>query len=279
MQDFRLRLQAYQANLSDKEQQLAQYLLDHQDAASHVTISDLSQATGISTATISRFAKNLDFPNFQALKIALVQSNAPSDSLFVEISPDDSATTMAHKIFNSNIEALQATEANLTDDNLNAASDLIVKALHIGIYGLGASNIVALDGYHKFLRTPVTVNYASDYHMQLMSMTRLTKRDAAIIVSHSGENHDALALGKIAHRHHVPLVVITSSANSHLAKLADIVLVSIAEEFQYRTEALHALIAQISLMDTLFMMTAIKTNSQTAAVFEDIHKEIQKTRA
>jgi len=279
MQDFRLRLQAYQANLSDKEQQLAHFLLDHQDAVSHMTISELSHETGISTATISRFAKNLDFSNFQALKIALVSPSTPASSLFAEISPHDSATTMAHKIFNSNIDALKATQASLSEASLNQATDLIIQAQNFGIYGLGASNIVALDGYHKFLRTPVNVNYASDYHMQLMNITRLNQHDVALIVSHSGENHDALELARIAHKHHVPIIAITSSANSHLAKVAKVTFLSIAEESQYRTEALHALIAQMSLMDTLFMLTAIKTDSQTAAVFDDIRQEIERTRA
>ncbi|MCG4282228.1 MurR/RpiR family transcriptional regulator [Lacticaseibacillus saniviri] len=278
MTSFRMRLQAYQANLSDTEQRLADYLSAHQSEASHLTISALSKATHISTATISRFAKNLGFQNFQALKMALAQPDSQASTLFVEISPHDSLTKMASKIFHSNIDALEATNAALTEDQLEQATDLITNAEHVGLYGLGASNIVALDGYHKFLRTPIDVLYAQDYHMQLMTLTRLGPNDVAIIVSHSGENHDAIALAQLACDRGVPVIVITSSANATLTKLADVTLLSIAEESQYRTEALHALIAQMSLMDALFMLTAIKTDSQTAAVFRDIRQEIQKTR-
>ncbi|MEC5119207.1 MurR/RpiR family transcriptional regulator, partial [Lactiplantibacillus plantarum] len=69
MSNFALRIQACQSNFSDKERQLATFLLKNQSQISHATISELSQKTAISTATISRFAKNLGFKNFQELKL------------------------------------------------------------------------------------------------------------------------------------------------------------------------------------------------------------------
>jgi RpiR family carbohydrate utilization transcriptional regulator len=274
MSNFTLRLQAYQANFSEKEQKLAQYLLDHQALVSHSTISDLSQKTGISTATISRFAKTLGFTNFQDLKLHLVQNNS-TENLFSELSPSDSAKTMAGKIFKSTVDALNATENALSDELLNQCIELILKANQVGLFGLGASNIVALNGYHKFLRTTMNLVYASDFHMQIMGATRLTEQDVMILVSHSGENRDAIALAKLAQKHHVPLILITGSAKSTLAGIADISLISIAEESLYRPEALHSLIAQISIMDALFMMTAIKTNRE---ITEDIRQAIDTTR-
>ncbi|MEO4706483.1 hypothetical protein ABHW52_02255 [Pediococcus pentosaceus] len=53
MANFNLRLQAYQANFSDKEKELAQFLLKNQAQTTQLTISELSHRTNISTATIS----------------------------------------------------------------------------------------------------------------------------------------------------------------------------------------------------------------------------------
>lgn len=275
MSNFALRLHAYQNNLSDKENKLAKYLLTNQTAISHSTISELSAQTGISTATISRFAKNLGFTNFQDLKLNLVQTEA-EDNLLVEIDPDDSPKTIAEKTFASNIDALKATENTLNNADLVKCVDLILQAKHLGLFGLGASNVVALDGYHKFLRTSIDVIYVEDFHMQLMNATRLTASDVMLLISHSGENRDAIALAKLAKARHTPIILITSSANSTLANIADVKLVSIAEESMYRTEALHALIAQISIIDALFMMTAIKTDRKIAL---EIRQEIEKTRS
>jgi len=114
--------------------------------------------------------------------------------------------------------------------------------------------------------------------MQLMQATKLTDADCAIIISYSGQNKDALELARILKERHVPLIVITSFGNSTLANLGDITLLSISEETNYRAEALHALIAQISLIDSLFMMVAISNSDQTEQTFQEIRTEIDRTR-
>lgn len=43
MSNFALRIQACQSNFSDKERQLATFLLKNQSQISHATISELSQ--------------------------------------------------------------------------------------------------------------------------------------------------------------------------------------------------------------------------------------------
>lgn len=279
MGTFRAHLQANRSRLGDKELQLADYLLTHQTTASQLSIQALSAATGVSTATVSRFAKRLGYPGFQALRVALAQLPTSPPPLFEEISDTDSMLEMAQKIFALNAAALQTTSAALNEETLAAAVHAITVAHTVGLFGLGASNIVALDGYHKFLRTQLTLSYASDYHMQLMAMTRLAPGDCAILVSHSGTDADALALAAIAHETGVRLIVITGAANSPLAQRADVVLVALAEETQYRDEALHALIAQLSLMDTLFMLTAVKSAPATANLLARIRQTIQNTRA
>lgn len=279
MQHFALQLKTYKPRLSGQEKRLADYLLAHQSAASQLSISQLAAQTGVSTATISRFAKALGYDNFQALRLALAQAPAGAEQpLFQEFAPTDDVPAMARKIFAANVDALQATSANLDAGALTAAVDLLIHAAHIGLYGLGASNIVALDGYHKFLRTAMAVFYAMDYHMQLMSMTHLQPTDAAVVISHSGEDRDAIALAQIAQDHQVPLIVITGAPHSQLAKMAQVVLVAVAEESKYRPEALHALIAEMTLMDTLFMISAIRTGSQTAPLFQEVRGVIDATR-
>lgn len=279
MHDFLVQLQIYKPNLSRQEKKLADFLQTHPDRASQANIAELSAITGVSTATISRFAKALGYPNFQALRMALVQSPPePDQTLFAELSPDDSVETLAQKIFTSNIDALRTTLANLDANALAKAINWITHADHLGLFGLGASNLVALDGYHKFLRTAIPVAYAADYHIQLMAATHLGANDAMILTSHSGEDKDAIALADLAKQQQVPLIVITGAPASRLAKMADAAFVAVAEESRYRTEALHALIAELSLMDTLFMISAIQTNSQTAPLFRRVRATIDATR-
>lgn len=271
-------IHSYYDHLSEKYKQIADYILKQASFDPELTIQEFAADCQVSTATISRFAKALGFTNFQAFKLALLAKEPLQSPLFHEISEQDSFVTMAEKIFSSNSNALQATWSLLTETQLQKAVNLINHAKLLGLFGLGASGIVAQDGYHKFLRTTIPTVYNQDYHMQLMQATKLTDADCAIIISHSGQNKDALELARILKERHVPLIVITSFGNSTLANLGDITLLSISEETNYRAEALHALIAQISLIDSLFMMVAISNSDQTEQTFQEIRAEIDRTR-
>lgn len=278
MSDFEVRMKSNNLFLSEKERSLADYLLKNQNEVKTKSLQNISDETKMSIATVSRFAKKMGYDSFQELRFALGRSASDNNPLFEEINENDDLLEMANKIFGSNIDALKTTCNLLTEDNLNHAVKLMINAKTLGFFGLGASNIVALDGYHKFLRTEKTLSYANDYHMQLMAITRMKPTDTAIIVSHSGTDKSAIALAEAGKNSGVKMIIITSSTNSPLAQYGDVVFQAVAEEMQFRAEALHALIAQLTVMDALFMMTAIKSDDDDAEVLQKIRQTIQKTR-
>lgn len=279
MANFDAQLKANDQFLSDKERNLARFLVKNRESIKTSSLQDISKKTNVSIATVSRFAKKLGFDSFQELRFSLQNSSTKNPSpMFEEINDTDSLEEMADKIFAANIDALETTGELLSEEKLNQAVCLLKSAPTIGFFGLGASNIVALDGYHKFLRTEKTISYAADYHMQLMAITRMKSADAAIIVSHSGTDKSALALAEAAKNSGVHLIVITSSNNSPLAQMADVCFAAVAEEMEFRSEAIHAMIAQISLMDTLFVLTTVKSEQDDSEVLAKIRETIQKTR-
>lgn len=56
---FRSRIKSYYDDLSKGDQRLADYLLENSKESSRYSIQELAEATALSTATISRFAKKL----------------------------------------------------------------------------------------------------------------------------------------------------------------------------------------------------------------------------
>lgn len=270
-------IKSYYSNLTGKYLQIADYILDN-SFDDDLSIQSLAASCNVSPATISRFSKILGFKNFQSLKLALLNRKTDSPIYHDGISEEDTYKEMAQKIFSANSSALNSTSALLTENDLRKSVSYIVNAKIVGFFGLGASDIVAQDGYHKFLRTSVNTVHTTDYHMQLMQATRLNQDDCAIVISHSGENTDVLEIVKILKSNNVPIIVITSFGNSAITKYADICLLSISEEQNFRAEALHALIAQMSIVDSLFMMVAVKSGTETEEVFKAIRKEINKTR-
>lgn len=274
-------IKSYYKNFSDKYRQIADYILCNNFNLNNLSIKEFAKSCHVSPSTISRFAKTLGYNSFQELKIALLDRQKTIDTypIYHGININDSYLVMAKKIFNANSAALESTLARLTEESLNKSVELIINARILGLFGLGASGIVAKDGYHKFLRTAIPVTAPTDFHMQLMQATRLSPKDCALIISHSGENTDALELARIAKDNKVPIIAITSFGNSKLAKLSDVTLLSISEEQNFRVEALHALIAQMSIIDSLFMMISIRSGKKSEKIFTSIRKEIDRTRS
>lgn len=282
--DIKFLIQSYYPHLSGTSKHIADYLLQHPQIDSSLTISALAQQTGTSIASISRFAKMLGFKNFQDFKLSLLtwvknQERPLSDTPFQEINTQDSLMTMTQKIFTGNTATLDATLKVLTEAQLKKAIRIIQQHCGIALFGLGASSVVAQDGYHKFLRSNKVPLFTNDFHMQLMMATKLTpEHDCAIIISHSGENRDILTLAKKLRENKIPTICITSYGNASLTKLADVTLLSIADETNYQDEALHAVISQISLIDTLFILSAVQDSVHTTTVFKEIRATIDQTR-
>jgi DNA-binding MurR/RpiR family transcriptional regulator len=272
-------IQSYYNNLKGTYKDIADYIMNNNTFDSGLTINELADDAEVSISSISRFAKMLGYQNFQDFKVSLVTSgNEEASSLFQDITSQDSYLTMTKKIFNGNISTLTATEKVLTEPQLKTATEIINQSESIGFFGLGASSIVAEDGFHKFLRSDKKPYYTADFHMQLMMATKMTERDCAVVISHSGENQDTLQIVSELKKNHVKIIGITSYGNSTLTNLVDVCLLSISDETQYQNEALHAIIAQISLVDTLFMITAVHDEQQTSTVFKEIRDTINQTR-
>ncbi|MGR3741119.1 MurR/RpiR family transcriptional regulator [Companilactobacillus sp. DQM5] len=272
-------IKSYYENLNGKYKQIADYILNN-EIDDNISIQILANNCNVSTATISRFSKLLGFKNFQSLKIALLNHQAQQNKypIYHGIDKEDSYVAMAKKIFSANSAALNSTASLLNEKSLKKAVDLIINCDNLCLFGLGASGIVAQNGYHKFLRTAIKVDHTTDYHMQLMQATRLNSSDCAIIISHSGENKDILKIAAVLQENKVPMIVITSFGNSSITKFGRVNILSISEEKNYRVEALHALIAQMSIVDSLFMMTTVKSGKKNEKIFSAIRNEIDKTR-
>ncbi len=112
-----------------------------------------------------------------------------------------------------------------------------------------------------------------------MQAVKLTKDDCAIVVSHSGRNQQTMLVAKELKKRHVPIIAITSYPTSELAQIADVALIAVAEEVNFRSESMSSLMAQLTIMDSLFMMTAIYHTDKTENILRDVRGIMQKTRA
>lgn len=277
---IRLKIKTLYKDLSPKEQVIADYILENPSKVSHSSISDLANELGMADSTFFQFTKKLGYNGFKDFKMAmLMQENDLSAISFHEnIQQSDNELTMAHKVFDSNLTSLSDTKKLLQEDDLKKSVQLIDHAKRLFFFGMGGSEIVAADAYHKFLRSPIPVVHSSDYHIQLMEASLLTSEDCALLISHSGKSKETIELAEVAKNCGAKVIVITSHAASPLAKLGDVVFISVSEEIEFRSEALASRISQLSIIDSLYVTLMFTNRKKSQDSIAKVRRTISKTK-
>ncbi len=253
---------------------VAQFFLDSPDRVLECTVDQLAEEIGVSTATVSRFSKVLGYGSYSQMRVGLSSQLTRADEARNEVEDSDSARQSARKTLQANIEALRGTADFIDGVDVERAVRLILVADKLGIFGLGSSNVVAQYAYHTFLRLPVNLVRASDYHMQLMDAAKLTSRDVGLVISHTGNDTDINLLAEQLKLQSVPTIAITSYPNSPLARLADVQFSSLSEDTRYRTEALVSVTSQIGLVDVLFTQLARNYGDAAATELLKVRKAV-----
>ncbi|MGM0202352.1 MurR/RpiR family transcriptional regulator [Enterococcus sp. AZ012] len=277
---IRLQIKTLYKDLSLKEQAIADYILENPSKVSHSSISDLSNELGIADSTFFQFTKKLGYNGFKDFKMAMLmqENDFSAISIHENIQKSDNELTMAQKVFDSNMTTLTDTKNLLKEEDLKIAAAMINQSKRLFFFGVGGSEIVATDAYHKFLRSPITVFHSSDYHIQLMEASLLTPDDCGIFISHTGKSRETIELAQVAKNNGAKIIVITSHAASPLAKLGDVVFISISEETEFRSEALASRIAQLSIMDSLYVILMFINRDKAQQSIAKIRRSISKIK-
>ncbi|AIF44527.1 MurR/RpiR family transcriptional regulator [Virgibacillus sp. SK37] len=270
-----LSIRSNYRNLSEKEKKIADFILLNPDKVIHYTINHISEKLSISEATIFRFCRRIGFKGFQDMKISLATEVVTSiKDIHGKIDEKDSIGVITEKSFQSNIKTIEDTLRIQEENLITKVVEAILTAKRIHFFGVGGSAFIAMDAYHKFIRSGINVNADLDSHLQIMSASQMTDKDLAIIISHSGSTKDILDLMQVFEENKTQTVAITNFAKSPLAEKADISLYTIAAETDFRSEALSSRIAQLSIIDALYVNVMIANKESSWSVLQKMRGSI-----
>jgi DNA-binding MurR/RpiR family transcriptional regulator len=276
----RLKIKSLYNGLSAKEQNIADYILENPISVAHNSISYLSDELNVADSTLFQFAKKLGYSGFKEFKMAILieENNFSTTSIHEKIEIDDNELTMAQKVFDSNIKTLTNTKKILRLDDLKKAAEIISNSNLLYFFGVGGSGILAEDAYHKFLRSPAHVRHSTDYHIQLMEASLLTPQDCAICISHTGKSKETIKIAEIIKEAGAKVIVITSHASSPLAKIGDVVFISISEEIEFHSEALSSRISQLSILDSLYVILMFMNKEKSKEALSKVRRTIWEVK-
>lgn len=283
-----VHINALLPSLSPAEQRVARLVVaDPADAAGH-TITDLATAAETSEATVIRFCRSIGITGYPQLRIRLAAEAAeaasrgrPEDDRVAggEIPPDaDLARIVATIAFNE-ARALEETAAQLDV----AACDRVVEAVdgagRIEVYGAGPSGSAALDLQQKLHRIGRSVAYWPDPQAALASTSLLGPGDVAIGISHSGTSAGVLDVLAQARLRGAVTVAVTNFPRSPIAEAADLVLTTAARETTYRSGALAGRLAQLMVVDCIFVGVAVRNRKRAGQALAAADEATARLRA
>ncbi|EGG36355.1 DNA-binding transcriptional regulator, MurR/RpiR family, contains HTH and SIS domains [Paenibacillus sp. cl141a] len=271
--------------LPRQERRLAEFILTAPSEIVHMGIKDLADQCEVSAATVTRFCKNFQckgYPDFK-LKLAAEIAHAEmasrtGNTRYQDIVAGNPLAGIVEAIESNHLTSIRDTTQLLDLGQLERAVDALCRAKRIDLYGVATSSIVAQDFYQKLIRIGKNCTAFADSHMQITSASTLTSSDVAVAVSYSGETPetiDALACAKDAGAF---TISITSYRSSAISALADITLYSSSLEEGMRRGDMASRIAQLHIIDILFMGMASRDFSTYVPRLEQSYLNVQNYR-
>jgi len=256
------KIRSHLPALGNAESQVANWVLQHADQVIHYSMMQVAQACDVSDTTVLRFCRSVGFRGFMDLKLSIARDLAkPTQIIHDAITEDDDVATIARKVFLSNIQALTDTLEVMDGGALARAVDLLDGAKFILIIGVGTSAPIVQDMYNKLFRLGLNCRAQTDSYLQLMEAALVGPGDVVVGISQSGGSTDPVLTMEEAKNNRAGTIVITGNAQSPITRHADITLLSVSHET--RAETIASRIAQITIIDALYVALSLRKMDQT----------------
>lgn len=164
--------------MTKSQKKVANYLLFNMDKLLFFTADELAKAANVSTATVVRFARELDFEGYtdmqKAARLRFHDREEEPEDLPQSSPEEDSSEYLLEKSFRQDIQNLKRTFQDLSRENLERACTLLKTSRRVYLVGMRISRSMATYAYINWgmLRKGVHLihNEGLDYAEELIEI-------------------------------------------------------------------------------------------------------------
>ncbi|MGL4252541.1 MAG: MurR/RpiR family transcriptional regulator [Fusobacteriaceae bacterium] len=268
-----IKLKEMRENFSKTDEKIADYINENLSKIRLINTYELAENSGVSQASIVRFAKKMGFSGFPEFKISLVEdikgetAGEKLELVDKEIKIDDGTEDIAEKLLRRNISSLESTLKTMDFNNIEKAVESLKDARKILVIGAGSSAVIGKYFQSKLLEIGLDAVFEFDQHIQMLHVSRMDNRDVAFIISQSGKTLDTYTITKKLKGRGVEIISLTNMANNPIRENSDISLWTVSDSSAMTSTFTHR-IAQLSLLDILYVKLILK-NRKLAEKFLD----------
>ena len=143
-------------------------------------------------------------------------------------------------------------------------ADAVATCAHVDIYGIGGSAVMAREMQLRLYRIGINAHHWGEVHDGLTSAALLDEESVAIAISNTGRTVETIEMLAQAKSSGAFTLAITSNADSPLAALADVHVVTVAPDEYLQPDDLSAKHAQLFALDLLYLIVAQRNFARTA---------------
>lgn len=263
--------------LPASERKIAEFILSNPESVVNSTANDLGAQASTSAAAVIRLCKSLGLTGFQDLKVRIAGDLVKSvEQGYRDIEPEESFYSIVQKTTSNSIQTLRDSEELINYEVLEKAVTALIGANHVHLFGIGASNIIAMDAQQKFIRINKGATAFVDAHLAATLIANAKEDDVVFGISHSGETPEVIRILSLAKERGVKTISLTQYGQSTVASIADINLfTSRTAEAPFRSAATTSRLAQLYLIDILFLSIATTQYSETVDYIDKTREAIR----
>ncbi len=226
--------------MSKTEEELADFFLREGENLKKYSSRSLAEATYTSPATIVRMCKRLGFAGFDDFKeqflaeIRYLDQQPGAVDVNFPFAKGDSLMKAANRMAQLYEEVTRDTLSLLQNDVLQKAVRILRASENVCIYSMGTAINQAECFREKMLKIGKRVTISSNLNYQLDEAGCLSVKDAAVIISYSGETRKMLQIAAECKKRHVPVIAITSFGENSLTRYATCKLTQSTRESMFQ---------------------------------------------
>jgi len=256
--DLISNLRQLNGSFAAREQKVADFVSQHLEDVSGMTIAELASACGVSTPTVVRFCRTMGCDGFRDFKLRLAQNLAVSLQYLAPSQREvaEGGGSAVDQVLGALYATVNVMRQQLDPARLDAAVQALASAGQIVVAGVGGgSSMVAQEAANRLFRLGIPAVSVSDSYLLQMRAATLGKGDVLLLISTSGEAAEIASAAGIAGGYGATTIAITRPG-SRLAREALIVIEADLPEDPDILKPTASRYAHLVIVDALAMSVA-----------------------
>lgn len=247
-------------SLTVAERKVATYVIESPQKVTELTVHQLAEKCEVASSAVIRFCKSIQLQGFSDLKLELARelgsNREEKKSVLPSVEHERGTEGVVRKVFGAGMQTLQDTLDMLDFSKVKQMSEVLVRARHIFLFGIGTSSTVVTDAQYRLSQLGLWATACTDILLMGVTAANLEEGDVILAISHSGRTKAVVDAVRMARKRGATVIAITSFTDSILYKESDLAATVFADEVTYPVEAVSARVAHICLVDSLAMLLA-----------------------